>query len=105
MSTIPQEKLVACKLTAPELRKRKEEAISALKNKLLEKVELKDGYKYTFEGSDTMIDILAEFIKAERQCCGFLTFDLMVGEDKENLWLTLTGPNGAKEFIKSELKL
>lgn len=42
---------VSCKLTSPELRKRKEEIITVLKSKILEKQELADGYKYKF-GAD-----------------------------------------------------
>ena len=105
MTAAVKTKQVACKLTTPELRKRKEEVIAVLKSKVLEKVELKDGYRYTFEGSDAMMDSLVEFIKTERQCCNFFTFNLTVSDDESSLWLSLTGPDGAKEFIKAELDL
>jgi hypothetical protein len=103
MTTPAKIKQVTCKLTSPELRKRKEEVIAVLKCKVLEKEELKDGYRYTFEGSDTMMDALVEFIKTERQCCNFISFNLTVNDEESNLWLSLTGPEGAKDFIKTEL--
>jgi len=105
MTPAVKTKQVACKLTTPELRKRKEEVIAVLKSNVLEKVELKDGYRYTFEGSDAMMDTLVAFIKTERQCCNFFTFNLTVSDDESHLWLSLTGPDGAKEFIKAELDM
>jgi hypothetical protein len=72
---------------------------------IVEKAELKDGYNYAFEGSDGVIDTLVEFIKTERQCCNFFTFNLTVGDEDDRLWLTLTGPEGAKEFISEEIDL
>ncbi|HEV7330168.1 MAG TPA: hypothetical protein VGN63_03935 [Flavisolibacter sp.] len=105
MTAAVKTKQVACKLTTPELRKRKEEVIAVLKNKVLEKVELLDGYRYAFEGSDAMMDTLVEFIKTERQCCNFFTFNLTISDDESSLWLSLTGPADAKEFIVAELDL
>lgn len=101
METAAKKKVVACKLTSLELRKRKEEVIASLKKKILERQELKDGYKYKFEGSDKNVDEVVAFIKTERLCCDFFSFNLSFDED--NLWLTIGGPDGAKEFIKTEI--
>jgi hypothetical protein len=98
-------KPVACKLTTPEFRERKKHVIAILKSKVLEKTELENGYCYSFEGSDTMLDSLVAFIKTERQCCNFFTFNLCVLDDPNCLRLTLTGPEGVKEFIRAELGL
>ncbi|RYZ60699.1 MAG: hypothetical protein EOO14_06920 [Chitinophagaceae bacterium] len=105
MTAAVKSKQVACKLTTPALRKRKEEVIAVLKNKVREKTELQDGYRFTFEGSDAMMDTLVDFIKTERQCCNFFTFNLTVSDDESSHLLSLTGPDGAKEFIVSELNL
>ncbi len=96
-------KELACKLTSPELRKRKDEVIASLKSKILEKQEIKEGYRYKFNGSDEIIDELAEFVKTERQCCDFFDFDLSISGDEA--WLSITGPEGTKQFIKDELEL
>ncbi|HEX2787601.1 MAG TPA: hypothetical protein VHP32_06815 [Ignavibacteria bacterium] len=100
-----KENIVACKLTSAELQKRKETILISLKTKLLEKKELQNGFAFKFAGTDEMLDELTEFIKTERECCGFFNFNLLVSGDKNETWLELTGTEGAKEFISSELGL
>jgi hypothetical protein len=95
---------VSCKLTSEELQKRKATVLATLKSKVLEKKELSDGYSFKFENTDEMIDLLTEFVKSERQCCDFFNFALHIKNDG-SLWFDLTGPEGAKEMIGSELAL
>jgi hypothetical protein len=47
----------------------------------------------------------SEFIKTERECCDFFTFNLSISGDKSETWLELTGAEGAKDFISTELGL
>jgi len=96
---------LACKLTTPELRQRKETVLASLQSQVVEKKELADGYAFKFPGTDKMLDELTEFIKTERECCDFFTFNLSVSGDKSDIWLELKGAKGAKEFISSELGL
>jgi len=96
---------LTCKLTTPELRKRKETVIASLKKQMLQKKELKNGYAYKFVGTDKMVDELAEFVKTERACCDFFIFNLSIGGDKTEAWLEITGTKGVKEFIKTELEM
>jgi hypothetical protein len=96
---------LTCKLTTPELRQRKESVIKSLKKQILTKKELKNGYSYRFGCTDKMIDELAEFVKTERMCCDFFTFNLSFNGNKSEAILKITGPTGAKEFIKTELEL
>ena len=99
-------KTMACKLTTPELRKRKETVIASLKKQVIEKKELANGFSFRFISSDAMVDELAEFIKTERLCCDFFNFNLAVsGRPNEPLWLTITGPEGVKGFIVTEVGL
>lgn len=101
MGTTRKETL-ACKLTSPELRKRKEEVIAVLKQKVLERKELADGYNYSFDGSDDMLDTIASFIKSERLCCPFFEFKMVVSPNNA-ISLEISGPEGVKEFIVNEL--
>lgn len=94
-------KPVVCKLTSPEMQQRKNEVIQSLKAKLKDKKELDDGYYYTFAGTDAMIDEITAFIKSERQCCDFFTFNMLVEDDL--VILSVTGPEGVKDFVKTEL--
>ena len=102
-STAP--KPITCKLTSPEMQQRKATVIASLKKKILVKKELPNGYAYQFPGTDAIVDELATFVKTERLCCDFFDFKLSVKGDGSSAWLTITGPKGAKDFIKSELEL
>jgi hypothetical protein len=87
---------IACKLTSPELQKRKATVIAALKALVLEKQELENGYSFRFDGGDEILDQLTE-------CCNFFTFQLTVEDTVVEL--RLTGPEGAKAFIAEEIGL
>ena len=96
-------KTLSCKLTTPELQKRKATIIAELKVIVISREELSDGYRYAFKGTDGILDKLNEFIKTERMCCDFFTFRLTV--EKEQALLDITGPAGAKEFLKEDINL
>jgi hypothetical protein len=96
-------KTVSCKLTTPELQERKMNVIAELKKLVLSRQELANGYRYTFDVSDEILDKLTTFIKTERMCCDFFTFQLTVEENVATL--TLTGPEGTKEFIEHEIDI
>lgn len=100
-----EQKSLACKLTSPELQKRRKTVLLSLKNQMSEKKELPDGYAFKFPGTDKIVDELAEFIKTERQCCDFFNFGLLISGDKSEAWLELTGAEGSKDFIETELGL
>lgn len=97
-------KPLSCKLTSPELRKRKEEVIAQLKAQVIEKRELPNGYSYKFNGSDALLDMATDFIKSERLCCDFFSFKLTITDDAV-MWLDIYGQEGAKEFITTELEM
>lgn len=96
---------ITCRLTTPELRKRKETVIAEIRKQILERKELPNGYAFKFPGNDQTLDKLTEFIKTERECCDFFTFNLSISGDKKEAWLQLTGAAKAKESIISELEL
>ncbi|WP_276371036.1 hypothetical protein [Chryseolinea sp. H1M3-3] len=95
------QKSISCKLTAPELQKRKATVIIELKRLLQYKEEIDNGFSYSFESADDILDKINDFIKTERICCDFFTFQLKVEGSKT--FLTITGPAGAKEFLKDEI--
>ncbi len=96
---------ISCKLTTPELRQRKATVIASLKKLVVEKQEAPDGFRYRFNGSDDVLDLLNDFIKTERLCCDFFTFRDTAGNEEFPTWLELSGPEGAKEFITNEIEL
>lgn len=96
---------LTCKLTSAEMQKRKATVLESLRKQITEKKELPNGYAFKFAGTDKMLDELTEFIKTERECCDFFTFNLSIGGDKNEIWLELTGADGVKDIIKTELEL
>jgi len=92
-----------CRLTSPELRERKATVISSLKQLILERQEIHNGFRYRFHGSDEILDLLNNFIKTERLCCEFFNFKITVDDRNSPVWLELSGPDGAKEFILNEI--
>jgi hypothetical protein len=97
--------VLTCKLMPDELKVRKEKVLLSLKEKVLERRELPNGYAFRFPGDDVMIDELIEFVKTERECCDFFVFNLSISGDKSEAWLALTGVKGAKDFVTEELGL
>jgi hypothetical protein len=63
-----------------------------------ERLALADGY--AFRLPTAFLQTAAQFVSLERLCCPFFDFTLKVSGDK--LWLTLSGPDGAKELLESE---
>ncbi len=94
---------LTCKLTTPELQERKKTVIAEVKKLVVQRVETTNGFRYTFGDADSTIDLLINFIKTERLCCPFFEFNLVVGEAKGFVSLELSGPEGTKDFIESEI--
>lgn len=65
--------------------------------------ELDDGYALRLPGDTDTFLRAADFIANERKCCAFFRFVLDVEPSNGPLWLSLTGPEGVKEFLHSEL--
>ncbi|MGI9294531.1 MAG: hypothetical protein ACR2PS_11170, partial [Pseudomonadales bacterium] len=45
---------------------------------------------------------LEEFVDLERQCCGFLSFD--ISETREHLTLRINGPDGSEDVLQMFVK-
>ncbi|WP_286851865.1 hypothetical protein, partial [Sphingobacterium sp. UBA7253] len=81
-------KILACKLTSPDLQERKATVISSLKKQVVEKKQVINGYSNKFKGSDSILDELNEFVKTERQCCDFFDFTIKTSNTDSFCWLT-----------------
>jgi len=90
---------VACSLTGPELQERRSRLLEKVAAAMQEVKELENGFAYRFPPDEDWIQVLANLIALERQCCPFLEFDLRLGPGQGPIWLELTGPEGAKEFL------
>lgn len=89
--------VLSCRLSTPELQKRKQTIIADLKALIISKRELANGMEYSFNAGDTTIDVVADFIKTERQCCEFFSFSMHV--EQTTLTLAITGSRGSKNLL------
>jgi hypothetical protein len=105
ITIVDPKNILSCKLTTPELHLRRKTIIAELKYMAVGKIETHNGYKYEFECGDVALDTLTAFIKSERLCCEFFVFKLTVSGKDQPVWLELSGPEGAREFIKDEIGL
>jgi hypothetical protein len=65
--------------------------------------ESADGFVFELPAAE--YDAVARFVAKERLCCPFLTFVVTARAAQPQLELRITGPTGAKEFIRAELRL
>lgn len=66
--------------------------------------ELPDGYAFRLPGTAEMLMIIAEDLTMERLCCPFLHFTLDIERTGEPFWLSFTGGEGAKEFLRASIE-
>ena len=94
---------IACYLTGAELREREATLLAQFRSAVIETEELRDGYAFRVPGDGKSIAIVAEMIVAERECCPFLAFEVAALPNMGPVIVRVTGPAGAKEFLKTVL--
>ncbi|MDR8389841.1 hypothetical protein NC796_01745 [Aliifodinibius sp. S!AR15-10] len=62
--------------------------------------ETEDGYAFRLPPETGLISKAGSFIARERQCCPFFEFSITVPPQQDPVWLTLTGREGVKPYIK-----
>ena len=93
---------LACGLTGPEKTGRLRELARMLSQRIGDVRELENGYELTYPGTDKWLAAVTEFIALERECCPFLTFELVLEPQRGPLTLRMRGPSGVKEFFRGE---
>ena len=79
--------------------------LTALNPEQREIREVSNGYTFRYPMDGSILSLLVEFMDLEGRCCPFLNFALDVKTERGPVWLTLTGPEGVKEFLRAELSL
>jgi hypothetical protein len=95
--------LIACCLTSAVLREREATLLAQFSSAVLATEELQDGYAFHLPGDGKWISIIAKIIVAERECCPFLTFELVAQPSMGPIIVRVTGPAGTKDFLKTVL--
>ena len=94
---------VACSLDPKELKSRQASLLPGLAAHVRAINETPDGYEFEFAASREILAQLVEVIDAERQCCRFLKFELIMEPADGPVRLRLGGPPGTREFLASLL--
>ena len=94
---------VACCLSSTELREREATLLAQFRSAVIETEELRDGYAFRVPGDGKWIELIAELIVAERECCPFLAFEVAALPNMGPVIVRVTGPAGAKEVLKTVL--
>lgn len=99
------EPALACDFGAmdPGQRERYRSLRRLLGEDLMEARELEDGYAFRHSPEMGVLLALAEYVSLERLCCPFFDFAIEVGRDGGEVWLRMTGPEGAKGVLEAAM--
>ncbi|MCZ6855717.1 MAG: hypothetical protein O7G86_17530 [Gammaproteobacteria bacterium] len=90
---------MACSLDAETLTNRRLLFREKLLPQALHKTRIDNGLCVVFPRNPMVRDELQAFITLERQCCGFLDFELSEDLDHSQLLLNITGPLEAQAVV------
>jgi hypothetical protein len=94
---------ILCTLTADARQARREGLLSELLGRAETREEVPEGLRLRFAGTESALSTIVRAIEAERRCCRFLRFRITVEPDGGPIFLDLTGPPGAREFLAALL--
>ena len=83
--------------------KRHSDLTKELLAKHLEIKELPEGYGMRFPRETLLFTALSEWATLEHLCCPFLTLTLELQQDNGPIWLKISGNDGVKGFLRTEL--
>jgi hypothetical protein len=94
-----------CNMSAldDEQRKRHSALTKELLSKHLEIKELPDGFGLRFPHDTLLFASISEWVTLEELCCPFLTLALELHHDKGPVWLKVSGDEGVKDFLLTEI--
>ena len=95
MSDLP----VACTLSPEALVTRRQGLLGELLRRADTHEELTNGHRCSFAATDGVFAMILRMEDAERRCCRFLRFQIIVEPDGGPVSVELTGPPGTREFL------
>ena len=97
---LQQEVAVVCRLSSAAFRKRAATLLAKFKAGRVAVTELEKGYALRFPGDGKWLVLAGTVMAAERQCCPFLTFELLAEARLGAVTVRITGPEGTKQFLQ-----
>lgn len=94
---------VVCTLDQDRLSERRDGLLASVFRKATERSLDEDRLDLVFPDSDETLALLFEVLRTERRCCRFLTFELGAEQDLGPLRLTVSGPPGTGDFLRTLL--
>jgi hypothetical protein len=96
---------IVCELTPEAVRARRAGLLPGLASRATTRQETSDGYRLTFASTSESLQGITSVIDADRQCCRWLQFQLAVEPHGGPMVLTLSGPDGARDFLAALFEL
>ena len=90
---------------SPAQKARHDELFVPFMQEKLEVKELESGYAIRYPYSLELFANMAELAALERMCCPFFDLKLDVAADADSFWFSMTGPEGVKGLMVSEMNL
>jgi hypothetical protein len=90
---------VACTLTPETMATRRAALLPGLWARAEARLDTSDGYRLKFDSTSDTLRAILTTVDAERRCCRFLEFQIIVEPDTGPIWLSLSGPPGTREFL------
>jgi hypothetical protein len=92
---------ILCTLTEERRSERREGLLASLFQTASERSLGEDRLELVFPDSSEILSLLFEVLRSERQCCRFLTFELVAEPELGPLRLTISGPPGTGDFLRT----
>ena len=90
---------IVCSLDAAAREARRANLLSGLGARAARRDPIDEGYRFEFGAAASVLGAIAAAIEAERHCCRFLRFTVLVEEDGGPIRLDVTGPAGTRAFL------
>jgi hypothetical protein len=95
---------IMCTLSPDALKARKDGLLARVAAMSIRTTKLAEGYRLEFSSESEALPVIAEMIDAERQCCRFLRFAVVLEANLGPVSLELTGPAGTRAFLEALLE-
>jgi hypothetical protein len=99
---------IACTLTAPEMRARREGLLRRVRERIVEArpaaaAAMGDAFELRFAGDEETVAEVLDLVRLESRCCAFLRFRVTIEPRGAALLLEISGPPGGAAILAEEL--